>query len=83
VLKRIASTVKSVFRGRRMENDLDDELRFHVERETEENVRRGMPNCSSVRFAGRCDCSTVLMISSFSAAGYLIRRRPHPRSCFF
>jgi len=43
VLKRIASTVKSVFRGRRMENDLDDELRFHVERETEENVRRGMP----------------------------------------
>jgi predicted permease len=26
-----------------MENDLDEELRFHVERETEENVRRGMP----------------------------------------
>jgi len=23
------------------------------------------------------------MISSFSDAGYLIRRRPHPRSCFF
>ncbi|MFC3635970.1 hypothetical protein ACFONL_00980 [Camelimonas fluminis] len=25
---------------------------------------------SSVRFAGRCDCSTILMISSFSEAGY-------------
>ena len=31
----------------------------------------------SVFFAGRCDCSTILMISSFSDAGYLIRRRPH------
>ncbi len=29
------------------------------------------------------DCSTSRMISSFSDAGYLIRRRPHPRSCFF
>ena len=35
------------------------------------------------RLAGRCDCSTILMISSFSDAGYLIRRRPHPQSCFF
>ena len=35
------------------------------------------------RLAGRCDCSTVLMISSFSDAGYLIRHRPHPRECFF
>ncbi len=42
-----------------------------------------MPSCSSVRRAGRCDCSTILMISSFSDAGYLMRRRPHPRACFF
>ena len=35
------------------------------------------------RVAGRCDCSTIRMISSFSDAGYLIRRLPHPRSCFF
>ena len=32
---------------------------------------------------GRCDASTVRMISSFSEAGYLLRRRPHPRRCFF
>ncbi|MCB1498198.1 MAG: transposase [Bauldia sp.] len=31
----------------------------------------------------RCDCSTRRMISSFSAAGYLMRRPPHPRSRFF
>src|ERR1700737_273712 len=41
------------------------------------------PSFSSVRRAGRCDCSTSRMISSFSEAGYLIPRCPHPRSCFF
>jgi len=43
VLKRIVGSVRSIFQGKKMENDLDDEIRFHVERETEENVRRGMP----------------------------------------
>jgi hypothetical protein len=28
----------------------------------------------------KADCSTIRMISSFSAAGYLIRRPPHPQS---
>jgi hypothetical protein len=42
-----------------------------------------MPSRSSVRLAGRWDCSTTLMISSFSDAGYLIRRPPHPDKCFF
>src|SRR6516225_450538 len=41
-----------------------------------------MPILSSVRRTGRCDCSTSRMISSFSQAGYLMRRLPHPRSCF-
>jgi len=36
-----------------------------------------------VRRTGRCDCSTIRMISSFSEAGYLMPRLPHPRSCFF
>ena len=35
----------------------------------------GRPVCSSVLRAGRCDCSTILMISSFSDAGYLMRLR--------
>src|SRR5262249_40205433 len=42
-----------------------------------------MPSLSSVRRTGRRDCSTRRMISSFSEAGYLIPRLPHPRSCFF
>ena len=44
---------------------------------------RGFLNRARVRRTGRCDPSTSRMISSFSAAGYLIRGRPHPRSCFF
>jgi hypothetical protein len=32
---------------------------------------------------GRCDWSTRRMLSSFSDAGYLMPRLPHPRSCFF
>jgi len=55
-----------------------------------------MPNFANARLAGRCDCSTKRIISSFSDAGYLIRHStialgpmadkgltPHPRSCFF
>src|SRR5882672_4771158 len=42
-----------------------------------------MPSLSSVRLAGKCDCSTSRMISVFSDAVYLMPRLPHPRSCFF
>src|SRR5665811_778139 len=42
-----------------------------------------MPSVSSVRRAGRWDRSTRRMISSFSEAGYLIPRCPHPQSYFF
>lgn len=42
-----------------------------------------MPGLPSFRLVGRCDCSTIQMISSLSDAGYLIRRLPHPRSRFF
>src|SRR5205823_12724026 len=42
-----------------------------------------MPSISRVRRAGRCDCSTRRMISSFSEPGSLMPRLPHPRSCFF
>src|SRR6185369_4295003 len=42
-----------------------------------------MPGLSSVRLAGRCDCSTSSILSAFSDEGYLMPRPPHPRSCFF
>ena len=42
MLKRLFGSVKSLFAGRRMERELDEEIGFHLQRETEENVRRGM-----------------------------------------
>jgi putative ABC transport system permease protein len=42
MLRRIWGSLKSVSRKRGMEVELDEELRFHVEREAEENRRRGM-----------------------------------------
>ena len=38
---------------------------------------------SSVRRTGKADSSTSRMISSFSEAGYLMWRPPHPPSRFF
>jgi len=43
-------------------------------------VARGIPGLSSVRHVGRCERSTKRLISSFSEAASLIRRRSHPRS---
>src|ERR1044072_8871574 len=42
-----------------------------------------MPSFAKLRRTGRADRSTSRMISSFSAAGYLMRRPPQPRSRFF
>ena len=38
----LRSAVRVVFRRRRVERELDDELRFHLEMQAAENVRRGM-----------------------------------------
>src|SRR5208337_5031211 len=42
-----------------------------------------MPSWSKVRRTGNDDCSTSRMISSFSAAAYLMYRTPHPPARFF
>jgi predicted permease len=42
MLKRLIGSLKSLVAGKRMEREIDDEILFHVERMTEENVRRGM-----------------------------------------
>jgi predicted permease len=39
---RVLGSVRSLFSRGRMESDLDEELRFHLEREIEKNLRRGM-----------------------------------------
>ena len=42
-----------------------------------------MPSLSSVRLAGKCDCSTSRMISAFSDAGYHLLVFPIPAHAFF
>ena len=34
--------LRALFRRREVERELDDELRFHLDMQTEENVRAGM-----------------------------------------
>jgi putative ABC transport system permease protein len=42
MLYRVASLFRSLFRSHNVDADLADEMRFHVERETEANIARGM-----------------------------------------
>src|SRR4029077_8593288 len=56
MLRKIAGSIGALF-GSRKERELDEELAFHIEKETEENVRRGMPpdearRAALVRFGG-------------------------------
>ena len=46
------SRLLATFRKRRLEEELDDELRFHLQMETEENIRRGM-RPEEARYAAR------------------------------
>jgi predicted permease len=41
-LRVLASRIRGLFSKRRLERDLDEELRAHIEMATEENLRRGM-----------------------------------------
>jgi putative ABC transport system permease protein len=41
-LRSIVSRVRAFFNGRQLDQELDEELRFCLEMETEENIRRGM-----------------------------------------
>lgn len=42
MFKKIIYRLRSIFRPGQFERDMDEELRFHLEREQEENARRGM-----------------------------------------
>lgn len=52
---------ESLLRRRRVDEDLDEELRFHVERMTEENVRRGMAP-EEARLAARREFGGAMQI---------------------
>src|SRR5262245_542353 len=50
-LRMLLSRVFSLFRKRRLEQELDDELQFHFEREIEEHVARGLSPAEARRLA--------------------------------
>ena len=43
--------LRSLFRRERVDQDLDDELRYHLDRKTEENIARGMTSAEARRRA--------------------------------
>ena len=52
-LREFASRIRGLFGKRRLDQDLDEELRAHLEMLVEENVRRGMSIGEARRAAGR------------------------------
>jgi putative ABC transport system permease protein len=89
---RLMRRVRAVFRRETMERELDDELRFHLEMETEYNVRRGLDTeharAAAVRAFGGItrfpedarDASGVRLLEDFIAdvryAARTLRRSP-------
>jgi predicted permease len=51
LLSDVSYRLRALFRRRAVEQELDDELRFHVERQAEEFERRGLPRAEALRQA--------------------------------
>jgi hypothetical protein len=51
-LRVLASRIRGLFSKRRLERELDEELRAHIEMATEENLRRGI-SAEEARYAAR------------------------------
>jgi putative ABC transport system permease protein len=50
-LRKISLRFRSLFRGKAVDRDLNDELRFHIERQTAENIAAGMTPADAQRAA--------------------------------
>src|ERR1700757_5023624 len=53
LVRTLLSRVAALFRGRKLDASLDEELRGHIELAIEEQVRRGMPEAEARRIALR------------------------------
>src|SRR5215207_7242065 len=51
IRKRITIAARAIFNRKRIEDDLDDEVRFHLEMEVENNLRSGMSAADARRAA--------------------------------
>jgi len=52
MLNKLKSKIHALLRGSEMERELDEELRYHIERQTEQNIRLGM-NPEEARYTAR------------------------------
>src|SRR5262245_51081715 len=52
MLSRLKTALRALLRKSEMERELDEELRYHIERQTEQNIRLGM-NPEEARYAAR------------------------------
>src|SRR5262250_1913287 len=52
MLSKLRARLRSLFRKSEIEHELDEELRYHIERQTEQNIRLGM-NPEAARYAAR------------------------------
>src|SRR5215813_15039697 len=52
MLSRLKTALRAVIRKSEMDRELDEELRYHIERQTEQNIRLGM-SPDEARFAAR------------------------------
>jgi predicted permease len=50
---KLLSAVRYLFRRNRVEHDIDAELQYHYDRQTEENIRKGLPPAEARREARR------------------------------
>src|SRR3712207_722833 len=51
MLGKVRRRLRALLRKRALESELDEELRFHIEREAEQNVARGMSPDAAMRAA--------------------------------
>ena len=59
MMRALTRRMRALFRREEMECELDEELRFHIEKETERNVARGM-SPKEARRATRVDPMVAL-----------------------
>src|SRR5215468_31562 len=52
MLSRLKTALQALLRRSRVERELDEELRYHIEQQTEQNIRLGM-NPEEARYAAR------------------------------
>src|SRR5215475_16070074 len=73
MLNRLKTALRALLRRTRVERELDEELRYHIERQTEQNIRLGM-NPEEARDAARKAFGGVEQAKERSRDAWGVRR---------